>query len=295
MSDIKVNNITSRDGNHGPIVAGVSTVASSAFMTMPAGNTEVRGSGSGRAIFCGGSTPTILNTIDTIEIATTGNAVDFGDLPRGTVDTGSFASATRGFTAGGYDPSYLSAIDYVVFSSAGGGNEFDDLDMEPVNTVAMTEPEPVAEPEPTPMFSAFAELEQDTEEEEKMGAEIDRLKTQLSSLARQASDSRNRLNKIEAQVEKIAKSSVDNSAKLSKLIKTQEDQIAEKKKEVVLQDYKIRALISSRAWLEDKFGNNITIKVGDNIPTYGRVTKIKPVEGIVETSSGRIITFALND
>lgn len=179
---------------------------------------------------------------------------------------------------------------------SGGGDSFDDLDIEPVNdTMAMTQPEPIAAPTPTPVFSAFAEIEEDAEEESQQSIEIDRLKTQLTSLARQASDSRGRLKKLEAQIETISKASLDNSAKLSKLIKTQADQIAEKKKEVVLQDYKIRALISSRAWLEDKFGNNITVKVGDNIPTYGRVTKIKPVEGIVETSSGRLITFALNE
>lgn len=187
---------------------------------------------------------------------------------------------------------------YLVMSIfSGGGDSFEDLDIEPANDnmVSMSEPAAQPMPAPTPVFSAFAEIEDDEEEESQQSAEIERLKTQLSSLARQASDSRKRLKKLESQVDTIAKSSIDNSAKLSKLIKTQEDQVSEKKKDVVLQDYKIRALISSRAWLEDKFGNNITVKIGDNIPTYGRVTKIKPVEGVVETSSGRFITFALNE
>ena len=95
-------------------------------MTMPSGPTEMRG-GRGRAIFCGGYTPTIVNTIDTVEIATTGNATDFGDLPTVTTDTGGFASATRGFTAGGFTPTYLNNIDFVIFSSGGGGNEFGDM------------------------------------------------------------------------------------------------------------------------------------------------------------------------
>ena len=126
MSELRINNITDRAGSSGPIIAGVSTVTSTSHMVMPSGPTEMRG-GRGRAIFCGGYTPTIVNTIDTVEIATTGNAVDFGDLPRVTVDTGSFSSATRGFTAGGYDPGYISAIDFVIFSSGGGGNEFGDM------------------------------------------------------------------------------------------------------------------------------------------------------------------------
>ena len=127
MSELRITNITDRAGSSGPIIAGVSTVTSTSHMTMPSGPTEMRG-GRGKAIFCGGYTPTIVNTIDTIEIATTGNATDFGDLPRVTTDTGGFASATRGFTAGGFAPSYLSAIDFTIFSSNGGGNNFGDLD-----------------------------------------------------------------------------------------------------------------------------------------------------------------------
>ena len=126
MSELRINNITDRVGSSGPIIAGVSTVTSTSHMTMPNGPTEMRG-GRGKAIFCGGYTPSIVNTIDTIEIATTGNATDFGDLPRVTTDTGGFASATRGFTAGGFAPSYLNNIDFVIFSSGGGGNKFGDM------------------------------------------------------------------------------------------------------------------------------------------------------------------------
>ena len=32
------------------------------------------------AICCGGDTPSVVNTIDTVQISTTGNATDFGDL-----------------------------------------------------------------------------------------------------------------------------------------------------------------------------------------------------------------------
>ena len=126
MSELRINNITDRAGSSGPIIAGVSTVTSKTHMVMPSGPTEMRG-GRGKAIFCGGYTPSIVNTIDTVEIATSGDATDFGDLPRVTTDTGGFASATRGFTAGGYAPSYLNNIDFVIFSSGGGGNEFGDM------------------------------------------------------------------------------------------------------------------------------------------------------------------------
>ena len=126
MSELRINNITDRVGSSGPIIAGVSTVTSTSHMVMPSGPTEMRG-GRGKAIFCGGYTPSIVNTIDTVEIATTGNATDFGDLPRVTSEAGGFASATRGFTAGGYNPSYLNNINFVIFSSSGGSNDFGDM------------------------------------------------------------------------------------------------------------------------------------------------------------------------
>ena len=80
MSDIKINNITDRSGSSGPVFAGISTVSTSAFMVMPSGDTEYRG-GRGRGVFHGGgNNPTGLITMDYVEIATTGNATDFGDL-----------------------------------------------------------------------------------------------------------------------------------------------------------------------------------------------------------------------
>ena len=77
MSEFKVNTITNRDGSHGPQVCGITTFGSSG-MTLPSGPTEFRG-GRGRGVFCGGETPSKVKTLDKIEIATTGNATDFGD------------------------------------------------------------------------------------------------------------------------------------------------------------------------------------------------------------------------
>ena len=85
MSDLKINNITNSSGDGGPVIAGVSTVSTSAFMIMPSGNTEIRGAGSGRGIIAGGaeslSSPyTISDRMQFITIASTGNAIDFGNL-----------------------------------------------------------------------------------------------------------------------------------------------------------------------------------------------------------------------
>ena len=64
--------------------------------------------------------------MDMIEIATTGDATDFGDLSVRR-SPGSCSSSTRGVAAGGADPSVFSTIDYVIISSSGGANDFGDL------------------------------------------------------------------------------------------------------------------------------------------------------------------------
>ncbi|OGT51646.1 MAG: hypothetical protein A3E84_03745 [Gammaproteobacteria bacterium RIFCSPHIGHO2_12_FULL_42_13] len=54
----------------------------------------------------------------------------------------------------------------------------------------------------------------------------------------------------------------------------------------------IQALIPGRAWLSTQEGGmSMTVKVGDAIPTYGVVNSIDPVQGVVNTSSGRTIVF----
>ena len=81
MTEIKINNITDRTGDSGPIFAGISTVSTSAFMVMPSGPTEFRG-GRGRGVFAGSATPSYTNVMDYVEISTLGNSLDFGDLMR---------------------------------------------------------------------------------------------------------------------------------------------------------------------------------------------------------------------
>ena len=96
MSDLNINNITDRTGDSGPVIAGVSTVTSTGAFTVPVGPTEFRG-GRGRGLFAGGYTPSSTNTsniIDYIEISTTGNATDFGDIAH-SGNTGSSSMPAR--------------------------------------------------------------------------------------------------------------------------------------------------------------------------------------------------------
>ena len=80
MSDIKINNITDRTGNNGPVFAGISTVSTSAFMVMPSGNTEIRGAGGGIAVLGAGYASPTVDNMQRIIISTFADATDFGDI-----------------------------------------------------------------------------------------------------------------------------------------------------------------------------------------------------------------------
>ena len=126
MSEFKVNAITNRDGSYGPQVCGITTFRSSSGMTLPSGPTEFRG-GRGRAIFNGGyEVPSNTAEIQTVEIATKGDATNFGNLSTARQAGASVANSTRGISAGG-NPSQQSVIEYILFSSNGGANDFGDL------------------------------------------------------------------------------------------------------------------------------------------------------------------------
>jgi hypothetical protein len=90
--------------------------------------------GGARGLFCGGEDDADRDIIDYINIASTGNATDFGNLLSGrNYPAGcSNGSSDRGVSAGGYDgtTSPLTAknvIEYVTISSAGNSTDFGDL------------------------------------------------------------------------------------------------------------------------------------------------------------------------
>ena len=123
MSDFKINSIATKQGQHGPVIAGVSTVNSTGSMKIPSGPTEFRG-GRGRGVWGGGYNPT-QNTMDVITIATTGNSTDFGDLVDAKFSSAGVGSPTRGIFLGG-DPNQSKNY-FFVFSSQGGTNNFGNL------------------------------------------------------------------------------------------------------------------------------------------------------------------------
>ena len=83
-----------------------------------------------RGVFAGGNTAVAVNNIDYINIQSTGNAQDFGDLAIAAVfGQMACASSTRGIVAGGAPgpAGNINVIQYVTISSIGNSQDFGDL------------------------------------------------------------------------------------------------------------------------------------------------------------------------
>lgn len=60
-------------------------------------------------------------------------------------------------------------------------------------------------------------------------------------------------------------------------------------------DFYIKAIIPGRAWLRSENGATITVSRGSWLPGYGRITRVAVQQGVVFTSSGRVIRYGPDD
>jgi hypothetical protein len=89
--------------------------------------------GGARGVFGGGATApgTRINTIEYININSTGNSIDFGDLVEVKSDLAACSSSIRGIFSGAFQLSpvatRLNTIEYITISSTGNSADFGDL------------------------------------------------------------------------------------------------------------------------------------------------------------------------
>jgi len=129
MSEFRIDQIKSQDATRGPDVAGITTFTGTSGIVMPSGDTAYRG-GRGRGVFMGGRTPSSPNVVDTIDyitIATTGDATDFGNLLENSRYGAGCSSSVRGLYSGGNAPSSVNTIQYITISSTGNTFDFGDM------------------------------------------------------------------------------------------------------------------------------------------------------------------------
>ena len=96
-----------------------------------------------RGIFGGGkilSPGTVMNNIDFITIATTGDSTDFGDLTVARQTCGACSNTLRGVFGGGNTaPSKINVIDFIEIATTGNANEFGDMLLEQGDAAASSD------------------------------------------------------------------------------------------------------------------------------------------------------------
>jgi len=76
----------------------------------------------------GNPSPSFTNSVEQIQLATTANGTDFGDLSSGSRNLGGVSNDTRGLFAGGGDnPALIDTIDFFTIASAGNASDFGNL------------------------------------------------------------------------------------------------------------------------------------------------------------------------
>ena len=82
-----------------------------------------------RGIISGGGNPGQTNIIEYVNISSTGDFADFGDLNNTVNGPAGSADRTRGITSGGYTgaPAYINVIDYITIDILGNATDFGDL------------------------------------------------------------------------------------------------------------------------------------------------------------------------
>ena len=119
----------SQIGSDGTVVFdGTTKINTPNYFYLPTGPTEQRApinnNYGARGILGGGYNGSVwLNSLQYVTIATTGNALDFGDLSSGRPYVDAVSSSTRGVFGGGYGN---NTMDYITISSTGNAADFGD-------------------------------------------------------------------------------------------------------------------------------------------------------------------------
>ena len=138
MTILRTDTVSGIGNTDGTVLEGNITFDSLNYMTLPKGTTNQRvNSAGGRAVIPGGYNPSVpaadrnLNSMVYIQIQTTGNALDFGDLSFGSASGASCGSVTRGLTGASYvAPAVqgsINNISYYTIATTGNGADFGDL------------------------------------------------------------------------------------------------------------------------------------------------------------------------
>jgi len=123
-SPVGFSTTTDVGSQYGTTFDGFGSFATSTYMVPPGGNTRERNRG--RGIFMGGYVPgNYTQSIDSIEIQSLGNAIDFGDTSGTSLGEGAAcSSSTRAIQGGG---SLVNTMEFVTIANRSNTTNFGDL------------------------------------------------------------------------------------------------------------------------------------------------------------------------
>lgn len=136
--------------------------------------------------------------------------------------------------------------------------------------------------------------------------------SQLSSLKQNQSQNQNDINQLQQQMQSLhddvsqATSSQNQMQQDMSMLVTQVKTLTDEVKKLNAENkakknpgprlvYHLKAILPGRAWIVDNFGHAETVAVGDKVKDYGRVKSIDPVNGVLMTSSGKVIVYGTYD
>ncbi|MEC8460900.1 MAG: hypothetical protein VXY77_01695 [Pseudomonadota bacterium] len=113
-----------------------------------------------------------------------------------------------------------------------------------------------------------------------------KLQSNVDNLASQIEDMKGSNTATLTALQKVVDNQNQNTVVVQHLLSLQKKEEA---KPAPKKEFHIVALVDGRAWLADHQGHQYTFVVGDNLPGYGKITGINPVDSTVTISDGTII------
>ena len=136
------------------------------------------------------------------------------------------------------------------------------------------------------------------------------LQSSISTLAQQINANKNDITQLESGLSELASSQQQLTNQIANIntglqrLSLQLEKLAAKPKTPVKRVVKyippspifyLRAILPGRAWLQSNQGQLVTVTLGDKLNGYGTITWINPELGAVNTSSGKVIRYGVND
>ena len=169
----------------------------------------------------------------------------------------------------------------------------------PQQTVAT---QPVSAPKDDQMIQLNSTVSKQQTLIQQLSSNNQRLNIAINDLKKEVITLRNNQNKVADSQSAVEKNDLDRLSNqladlrdrvivTEKTIKAMQPKPADKP----LAQFYLRGIIEGRAWISDPNGANKTIRLGDSLPDYGKITGIFPDAGFVMTESKRKITFSKGD